>query len=114
MGEQFPGSGRGDGREGDVEGGDGADLDLLSGDGEGLIALGLEEEVAIKLEDYLDKVRDTQYLAGAEAYAVCLIYYKILEAAAKAGIAGAAERYNRLKVRFEGQGGPGTPTPPAP
>jgi hypothetical protein len=70
--------------------------------------------VAIKLEDYLDKVRDTQYLAGAEAYAVCLIYYKILEAAAKAGIAGAAERYNRLKVRFEGQGGPGTPTPPAP
>ena len=72
------------------------------------------EEVAIQLEDYLDKVRDSQYLAGAEAYAVCLIFYRLCEAAAKAGLPGADERYRRLKVRFEGQGGPGTPTPPAP
>ncbi|MCF8256319.1 MAG: hypothetical protein K9J06_02130 [Flavobacteriales bacterium] len=42
----------------------------------------------------------TQFLAGAEAYSVCLIYYKILEAAAKAGMPGADERYNRLKERF--------------
>lgn len=67
------------------------------------------EEVAIRLEDYLDKVRDTQYLAGAEAYAICLIYYRLVEAAAKAGLPGADERYRRLKVRFEAQGDRQTP-----
>jgi hypothetical protein len=68
--------------------------------------------VRVNAADFAAKVSDTQFLAGAEAYAVCLIYYKILEAAAKAGIAGAAERYNRLKARFENQGGTGTPTTP--
>lgn len=78
------------------------------------VLFGQLDQVAVKLEDLLDKVRDTQFLAGAEAYAICLIYYRLVEAAAKAGLPGADERYRRLKVRFEGQGGPGTPTPPAP
>jgi hypothetical protein len=67
--------------------------------------------VAIKLEDYLDKERDTQYLAGVEAYAICLIYYRMIEAAAKAGLPGADERYNRLKSRFMGQGPQGGEQP---
>lgn len=65
------------------------------------------DSLRIMLEDLLDKVKDTQYLAGAEAYKVCLIYYRLVEAAAKAGLPGADERYNRLKERFSAQG-PGT------
>lgn len=62
------------------------------------------ERVKVATQDLLDKLSDTQYLAGAEAYAVCLIYYRLVEAAAKAGLPGADERYNRLKARFEEQG----------
>lgn len=62
------------------------------------------EVIKVNALDFADRISDTQYMAGAEAYAVCLIYYRILEAAAKAGIAGADERYNRLRARFLGQG----------
>lgn len=58
------------------------------------------EVIKVDAADFHSRISDTQYLAGAEAYAVCLIYYKILEAAAKAGLPGANERYNRLKERF--------------
>lgn len=68
------------------------------------------EVLRVETMDFLDRLNDTQFLAGAEAYSVCLIYYQILETAARAGIAGADERYNRLKGRFQGQG-PQRPTP---
>ena len=64
------------------------------------------EVVKVEAADFFARISDTQFLAGAEAYAVCLIYYRILEAAAKAGIPGANERYNRLKERFQDQGTP--------
>ncbi len=63
------------------------------------------DQLQVFAQDFVDKLGDTQYLAGAEAYNVCLIYYRIAEAAAKAGLPGADERYNRLKSRFENQGG---------
>lgn len=69
------------------------------------------EVIKVNALDFADRISDTQYLAGAEAYAVCLIYYRILEAAAKAGIPGADERYNRLKSRFMGQGPQGGEQP---
>lgn len=72
------------------------------------------EVIKVEALDFYDRVSDTQFLAGAEAYAVCLIYYRILEAAAKAGMPGADERYNRLKERFAGQGGPGEAPAPGP
>lgn len=72
-----------------------------------------EELEVIKVEalDFYDRISDTQFLAGAEAYAVCLIYYRILEAAAKAGMPGADERYNRLRERFANQGPQGGDAP---
>lgn len=72
------------------------------------------DQLILATQDLLDKLRDTQFLAGAEAYSVCLIYYRIAEAAAKAGLPGADERYNRLKERFKDQGTPNTPEPPTP
>jgi hypothetical protein len=72
------------------------------------------EVIKVEAADFYGRVSDTQFLAGAEAYAVCLIYYRILEAAAKAGLPGADDRYNRLKERFTQQGGPGTTPPPPP
>jgi hypothetical protein len=70
------------------------------------------EVVKVEAMDFYDRVSYTQFLAGAEAYSVCLIYYRILEAAAKAGMPGADERYNRLKERFMQQPEPSTPQPP--
>jgi len=77
------------------------------------------EFVKVEAADFLARISDTQFLAGSEAYAVCLIYYRILEAAAKAGLPGADDRYNRLKERFKDQGPQGggnqvpDPTTPA-
>lgn len=70
------------------------------------------DKIIVHAKDFLDKLSDTQYLAGAEAYAVCLIYYRLAEAAAKAGLPGADERYNRLKERFVQSPEPPKPTPP--
>jgi hypothetical protein len=69
------------------------------------------EVLKVDAQDFVDRLSDTQFLAGAEAYSVCLIYYKVLEAAARAGVPGADERYNRLKGRFAGQGPQGGSTP---
>jgi hypothetical protein len=71
------------------------------------------DPMIVQAKDLLDRLSDTQFLAGAEAYRVCLIYYRIAEAAAKAGLPGADERYNRLKERFALQGS-SDPTKPSP
>jgi hypothetical protein len=71
------------------------------------------DQIKLATHDLLDKLSDTQYLAGAEAYKVCLIYYRLVEAAAKAGLPGADERYNRLKERFKDQGPQSAPAGPS-
>lgn len=49
-------------------------------------------------------IRDTQTLAGSEAYATALTGYKLSAAAAASGVPGAKSVYDALKKRFEGQG----------
>ncbi len=51
-----------------------------------------------------EKLRDTQMLAGSEAYISALAFYRMVEAAAKAGLPGADTVYEQLRQRFEGQG----------
>lgn len=51
-----------------------------------------------------EKLRDTQMMAGSEAYISALAFYRMVEAAAKAGLPGADTVYEQLKQRFEGQG----------
>jgi len=61
-----------------------------------------------------EKIFDTRMLAGSEAYVNALTIYRLVEAAAKAGVPGADAAYDLLKERFNGQGPSGgtTDTPP--
>jgi hypothetical protein len=69
------------------------------------------DKIIIPLLDLVGKLSSTQFLAGAEAYNVALIYYNLLPVAIKVGVPGAQDKYNRLKARFMGQG---TKTPTVP
>ena len=72
------------------------------------------DKIIIPILDLVGKLSDTQFLAGAEAYNVALIYYNLLPVAIKVGVPGAQDKYNRLKVRFTGQGAkvPAVPAQP--
>lgn len=73
------------------------------------LALYRQLEELLSLTDQLqEKLRDTHMLAGSEAYINSLAFYRMAEAAAKAGLPGADAVYDQLKVRFAGQGGTGT------
>jgi len=52
-----------------------------------------------------DKLKDTQMLAGSEAYVSSLVAYKLFASAADAGLPGAESIYNQLKQRFTVSGG---------
>lgn len=69
------------------------------------------DKIAIRIRQVLEKVDDTQMLAGSEAYVAALTAYKLFAAAASAGIPGSDAVYDTLKERFAGQGGTGTPPP---
>ena len=58
-----------------------------------------------RLNNALRKVSDLKRIAGHEAYSMALSVYRIYDAANQAGISGAKESYERLKARFENQGG---------
>lgn len=58
-----------------------------------------------------DKLKDTQMLAGSEAYVSSLVAYKLFASAADAGLPGAESIYNQLKQRFTVSGGTDTTTP---
>lgn len=58
-----------------------------------------------------DKLKDTQMLAGSEAYVSSLVAYKLFASAADAGLPGAESIYNQLKQRFTVSGGTDTATP---
>lgn len=63
------------------------------------------DEFVLLAETLWENLRDTQILAGSEAYSAGLIFYGLVKAAAKAGQPGADTIYNMLKERFSGQGG---------
>ena len=62
------------------------------------------DQIQVAMEELYRKIEDTKMLAGSEAYSTSLIVYKMYQLAAKSGLPGAQAIYERLKVRFNGQG----------
>lgn len=62
------------------------------------------DEVIILLKQVLEKLEDTQLLAGSEAYSAALMLYKLFGAAADSGVAGADAVVSQLRARFLSQG----------
>ncbi len=71
------------------------------------------DELILLTKQLLERLEDTQLLAGSEAYTNGLAVYKLIGSAADAGVPGADAIYNQLKQRFAGQGA-GTSTPSTP
>lgn len=67
------------------------------------------DEIIMITKQLLEKMEDTQLLAGGEAYASALTLYKLFSSAADAGVAGTDTIVSQLKQRFAGQGGSGIP-----
>ena len=63
------------------------------------------DEIKGLVNQLLEKIEDTQLLAGSEAYVSALAFYKLVGAAAEAGVAGADAVADLLRARFAGQGG---------
>lgn len=61
-------------------------------------------DINLSLRQLSEKVNDTQMLAGSEAYSMALMFYRMSQIAAQAGIPGADTVYDTLKARFAGQG----------
>lgn len=71
------------------------------------------DELIVVLKQLLEKLTDTQMLAGSEAYASALAVYKIAGAAADSGIEGAKAVYEQLRERFTRVSTTPAPEPPA-
>lgn len=67
------------------------------------------DEIILLIKQMLEKLEDTQLLAGSEAYTSALTLYRLFGSAADAGMPGADAIYAQLKQRFANQGGPGAP-----
>lgn len=68
------------------------------------------DAVEASLLNLLQKISDLKRISGDEAYSMSLSAYKIFDAANQAGIPGAKQAYDKLKVRFDAQGsGAGRP-----
>ncbi len=62
------------------------------------------DEFVTMAQQLTEKLRDTQILAGSEAYVASLAIYKSLGTASNAGMIGADTIYEQLGERFAGQG----------
>lgn len=62
------------------------------------------DPLLMEINKLVEKLDDTQVLAGSEAYITSLAAYRHFEAAANAGIPGTNSIYDKLKERFKGQG----------
>jgi hypothetical protein len=69
------------------------------------------DKLAGRIRQVLEKIDDTQMLAGSEAFVAALTAYKLFSAAAAAGIPGSDAIYDTLRERFAGQGGSGANPP---
>ncbi len=67
------------------------------------------DEIIMMTKQLLEKMEDTQLLAGSEAYTSALTLYKLFGSAADAGVGGTDAIVSQLKQRFAGQGGSGIP-----
>ena len=70
-----------------------------------LTLFGQLDSIESNLTNLLRHVSDLKRICGSEGYDNGLAVYRIYEAAAMAGIPGAKESYDKLKQRFDGQGG---------
>jgi hypothetical protein len=71
------------------------------------------DEIKGLVNQLLERIEDTQLLAGSESYVSGLALYKLFTAAADAGVPGADAIVALLKTRFAGQGGaPSSPVNP--
>jgi len=57
------------------------------------------------LLNLLQKISDIKRICGDEGYGMGLAAYRIFDAANQAGIPGAKQAYDKLKPRFDAQGG---------
>ena len=73
----------------------------------------LDELTAIA-RGLIERMDDTQMLAGSEAYVSALTAYKLFGAAADAGIPGADTIYDQLKERFAQSSSPAPKAPEQP
>ena len=71
------------------------------------------ESIMARLMDMLQRLDDVKRLAGHEAFGMATGAYGMLDVMARTGVPGAQASYDRLKVRFAGQGGR-NPAPPLP
>ena len=62
------------------------------------------DELLVMATQVCELIRDTQLLAGSEAYTTALASYRLVGAAAGGGLPGAKSVYEKLRKRFEGQG----------
>lgn len=63
------------------------------------------DTIESRLVNATRKVSDLKRIAGHEGFIMALSVFKNYDAANQAGIPGAKESYEKLKERFEGQGG---------
>lgn len=71
------------------------------------------DELATILRQTLERIEDTRILAGSEAYVAALSVYKLVGAAASAGVEGTDTIYEQLRERFTVSTNT-NPTPPSP
>ena len=71
------------------------------------------DELATMLRQTLERIEDTRILAGSEAYVAALSVYKLVGAAASAGVQGTDTIYEQLRERFTISSNTNT-TPPNP
>lgn len=72
------------------------------------------DELSGLVRQLLEKIEDTQILAGSETYVAALTGYKLFGAAASAGIPGSDAIYDGLKTRFISASAPKPETPEEP
>jgi hypothetical protein len=70
------------------------------------------DELVILAQQLTEKMRDTQILAGSEAYLMALMVYKMVGVAAQSGMPGMDTIYDQLAERFENQGPTTSTLPP--
>ena len=70
------------------------------------------DEFVTLIAQTAEKLRDSQIIAGSEAYVGALTIYRLFEAASNAGMPGSDAIYQQLRARFNQS--PASPTPPVP
>lgn len=61
------------------------------------------EPILLVVQELYIKIRDTQMLAGSEAFSSGLMIYQMYKVAANAGLPGAQAIYDNMKERFKSQ-----------